>query len=99
LIFAANNNRPGGGINLSESEEAELKTAFDKAFENGKPTNTAVLADAIVRKINRKAGISWSSGNHTALPVITAAQGPQSIHFSKKMDNTDIGKRLKHTVQ
>ena len=63
--------------------------ALEKAFADNK------LSDAARRIISEKAGIGWSSGAHTALPVLTTSQGPCSDLFTGFIDNTDISNRLK----
>ena len=45
--------------------------------------------------VNAKAGIGWTSGAHTALPVLTTTQGKNAEVFKGMIDNTDISKRLK----
>lgn len=42
-----------------------------------------------------KAGIGWTSGSHTALPVLTTAIGAGAENFTGFIDNTDIAKKLK----
>jgi alkaline phosphatase len=42
-----------------------------------------------------KAGISWTSGAHTALPVLTTAQGVGGETFVGFFENTGIAARLK----
>ena len=86
-----------GNMILSENEQKEIESAYKKTFEDEKPDSGA-LGRAVVRLINAKAGLGWTSNAHTALPVITTAKGPESQNFSNMMDNTDIAKRLKQTV-
>ncbi len=98
LIFA-DGERKKGGMNLTEAEEKELETAFEKSFEKDKPADGSILARAVVRLVNGKAGLGWTSNAHTALPVSTTALGPGAEQFSNAMDNTDIAKRLKQLVR
>ena len=45
--------------------------------------------------INGKAGIGWTSGSHTALPVLTTAIGTGAENFTGFIDNTDIARKIK----
>ena len=45
--------------------------------------------------MNAKAGIGWTSGSHTALPVLTTSSGVGAEIFTGFLDNTDIAKKLK----
>ena len=45
--------------------------------------------------INGKAGIGWTSGSHTALPVLTTAIGAGAENFTGFIDNTDIARKIK----
>ena len=66
----------------------QLKS-LEKGFKDGK------LAFALRIVISDKAGIGWTSGAHTALPVLTTSQGKNAEVFSGLLDNTDISNRLK----
>ena len=66
----------------------ELKQLSD-AFKKGKLPHAARLVMAA------KAGIGWSTGAHTALPVLTTAQGKCAEKFSGFYENTEISNRLK----
>ena len=45
--------------------------------------------------LSHKCGIGWSSGAHTAMPVLTTAKGPGAEQFTGFIENTDIAKRIK----
>ena len=45
--------------------------------------------------MNEKAGIGWTSGSHTALPVLTTSTGVKAELFTGFIDNTDISKKMK----
>ena len=49
--------------------------------------------------INQKAGIGWTTGSHTALPVLTTSTGVQAQRFTGFIDNTDIAKKLKEILR
>ncbi|MBQ7208761.1 MAG: alkaline phosphatase [Lentisphaeria bacterium] len=68
--------------------DKELKILQD-GFKKNKLPNAARLVMA------GKAGIGWTSGSHTALPVLTTSKGAGAELFSGFIDNTDIAKKLK----
>lgn len=74
-----------GVMAIRENELKELQEAYGKDD----------LGSAARRIIQNKAGIGWSSGNHTALPVLTTAIGPGMELFSGMLENTDLAKLLK----
>lgn len=49
--------------------------------------------------MNAKAGVGWTSGAHTALPVLTTSYGKKADVFTGFIDNTDIANRLKTLVK
>ena len=58
-------------------------------FKKGSLHNAAKLV------MNQKAGIGWTTGSHTALPVLTTSTGVQAERFTGFIDNTDVAKKLK----
>ena len=74
----------------AEAEKAKAKAA--------KPKSNAVSAAALM-VLDNKAGLGWTSGSHTALPVNTTAEGVQANVFAGMIDNTDIAKILKQMVR
>lgn len=97
LLFA--DSKEKDGIKLNAAEEKAILDAFNRQFKNGKYQNNYVLARETVRIFNNKCALAWTSGAHTALPVITTATGVNSNLFSGMIDNTDIAKRLKIVVR
>lgn len=83
---------------LSESEQKTIADAFDKAFKGEKPSPNA-LTVMVIRVFDNKAGLGWTSGAHTALPVNTTAKGPGSDMFEGMIDNTDVSKIMKQLVK
>jgi alkaline phosphatase len=75
----------GNPMVLNEKERDML----EDGFEDGK------LGVAARQVINTKAGVGWTTGAHTALPVLTTSYGAESERFSGFIDNTDIGKKVK----
>ncbi|MBR7103957.1 MAG: alkaline phosphatase [Lentisphaeria bacterium] len=66
----------------------EIKS-LEKAFKENKLPAAARIV------MSGKAGIGWTSGSHTALPVLTTSSGPGSEKFTGLIENTDIAKILK----
>ena len=94
---------------LTSVEKDELQRAFEhdlKLAKAGKKDNEAYDATKITRLptavknvLSHKCGIGWTSGAHTALPVLTTAEGPGADRFFGFLDNTDIAKILKDLVK
>ena len=70
---------------VKPAELDELKTAFDA----GK------LPNAARRLASIKAGVGWTSGSHTALPVLTTSCGKGADRFTGLIENVEISRRLK----
>ncbi len=83
--YAANTETDDDRIALTSGDVEALKAAFARNK----------LHDAARRIISEKAGVGWSSGAHTALPVLTTSQGPGAEILSGFIDNADIGMKLK----
>lgn len=64
---------------------------LEQAFKEG----NGKVADACRRIMSEKAGVGWTSGSHTALPVLTTSIGPCSQEFTGFYENTELSKRLK----
>ena len=68
--------------------EKELKVLQDGFKENNLPNAARIVMAG-------KAGIGWTSGTHTALPVLTTSQGPGSELFRGFIENSDIAIKIK----
>lgn len=92
-------------MRLSSSEYKELADAFahDVAFHQHKigekpayDGEKRYLFGGTCRLVlAHKCGIGWSSGAHTAMPVLTTAKGPGADQFTGFIENTDISKKIK----
>ena len=90
----------GKHLVLSTADVAKLQKAFDRQFPKGKKMDSnRYLAVEIIRSFNAKCSLSWNTGGHTAMPVLTTAYGKNASAFSNFIDNTDIAKILKQTVR
>ena len=95
----------GGAMTLSSRELRELRTAFDHDVEFHRHQvgeNPAydgekryLFGGAARLVMAHKCGIGWSSGAHTAMPVLTTAKGCGAENFTGFIENTDIAKILK----
>lgn len=70
---------------ISSKELKMLKDAFKKKQ----------LARAARIIMNGKAGIGWTTGSHTALPVLTTSTGVKSELFTGFIENCDIAIKIK----
>lgn len=92
------------GLELSKWELKDLKRAFKLSKKNVKTKKDKYLrmlysseepiAIEAIRILNRKAGIGWTSFEHTAISVPLRSIGIGSEMFNGEMDNTDIYKIL-----
>jgi alkaline phosphatase len=79
-----------GGLTLgSGNAPYELKPGIIKSrVRMGK------RVDVDIRKQNAQAGIGWTTGGHTGVPVPIFAIGAGSEAFGGEMDNTEIPKKI-----
>lgn len=90
---------------LTANELGQIKDAFTHSM-TGTPKKSKhpgiyllygdydPLTITLIRILNHKAGIAWTSYKHTGVPVITSAVGVGSENFQGMYDNTDVAKRL-----
>ena len=101
LEFSENGVWKRGTLGLKKDEMKMLEDDFaasKQAIEENKSGKDKV-ANTMVRLVNSKSGITWSSGGHSALPVCTATWGNQAAEIAVNIrDNTDIAKQLKQAV-
>ena len=53
------------------------------------------LGNACRKILSHKCGLDWTSGSHTAMPVLTTAKGVNAEKFAGFYENTEIGNRIK----
>ena len=75
-------------MSINSKELALLKKGFEKG----------TLADSARIVMNTKAGVGWTTGKHTALPVLTTSTGVKAELFTGFIDNTDISKKIKSVL-
>ena len=94
-----------GNLVFTESEYARFEEAYKYARMGSMPTDMTeerklmygdyhALSATLTGIINNKAGLSFSSWDHTALPVAVYAQGVGSANFVGHYDNTEICNNL-----
>ncbi|MBK8800921.1 MAG: alkaline phosphatase [Fibrobacteres bacterium] len=75
------------GLELDGSDSANLRETLAIAKPKLRAQTLAALA---TRMLAAKAGIGWTSGAHTAIPVPVYAWGIGADAFQGRLDNTDI---------
>jgi alkaline phosphatase len=91
-------------LSLEDKELALLKSAYNKQFKGNKKVNadadylskTAVksIGETAAFILNKKAGISWGSGDHSGTPVPVRVIGKGQEEFSEYFDNTYLPKKI-----
>lgn len=81
---------PKDPMRVSKEEEKKLEEAYQ---------NKKAFGRALLHVFDNKAGVAWTSGAHTALPVNTTATGKGAENFNGAIENTDIAKMLKQAVK
>ena len=94
---------------LTDSEYNKLKTAFATSMKtkDGLGDSEASLlyggydplSVTLTHIINNKAGIDWTTYNHTSTPVPIYSMGAGSELFNGSYDNTDIFKKMQEAVK
>ena len=92
------------GLALSAYEESLLRSAFEKSMtgQNGYSADEAYVhygsydpfTVTVTHILNNKAGIDWTTFQHTGTPVPVFALGQGQYEFSGYYDNTDIAKKI-----
>lgn len=90
---------------LTKSELDDIRKAFEHDLEFHKSKveeNSAydgvkcyLFGGACRLVMSHKCGIAWSTGAHTAMPVLTTAKGCCAERFTGFIENTDIAKIMK----
>lgn len=89
------------GLGLSEKEINLLKESYNAEFANAANDSIAksyldndgsTIAERVVYILNSKAGIGWTSHDHSASPVPIRAIGVGQERFGSFIDNTEIPK-------
>lgn len=98
VYFGLGNVRLDAALFLSPEDRQQLKQAYTasmmgdnggQAYGKGDP-----LTVTLTKLMSHKAGIGWTTGSHTAVPVPVFAVGAGSREFTGVYDNTDIAKKI-----
>lgn len=92
----------GETVEFSAEEMKRLRELFDDVFEkreSGLDQSTLYstfdgFTNTLFNMVNSKAGIGWTSGSHTGIPVPVYAIGADAGIFSGLNDNTDLPKKI-----
>jgi len=85
---------------VSDFDEKDLE-AFKKARSKAKPSVYSQGGYATVKfvdMINKKAGIGWTTGDHSGIMVPIMSYGMNASDFVGFMDNTEVPLRIMKTV-
>ncbi|MDA3866829.1 MAG: alkaline phosphatase [Salinivirgaceae bacterium] len=96
LMFIDENMGLGTSIELSTEDKNELEKSWNESI-NYKHAQVTFLYGSVqkflqtaLNMLNEKAGVGWTTGSHTGLPVIMHAHGVGADKFDGILDNTDI---------
>ena len=97
---------------LTKKEIAMLKSEFEKDLKKLLANmikkkdaveyltiSKHVLGIRLGKLVSKRAGVSWAHTHHSGQPVIISAEGCGAELFSGKMENSDVGKKLKSFYQ
>ncbi|MEA2083626.1 MAG: alkaline phosphatase, partial [Thermodesulfobacteriota bacterium] len=93
---------------LNDYEKELIEAAYDKTMSGDTDTDTGINEEfllygydyyepftiTLTHILNRKAGISFTSYAHTAVPVPVYAKGREARRFNGNYDNTDIARKF-----
>lgn len=82
-----------GGLSLAEDEWEQLKQAYEATLLSTESSRTPLIL-AVRDLIAEKAGIGWTTGQHSGGPVPVFALGVGAEQFSGWQDNTDVFRHL-----
>ncbi|MDO4575847.1 MAG: alkaline phosphatase [Planctomycetia bacterium] len=92
--FGLNFEDKSNPLYVTEKELSELEAGFQAGKKDGKWSASAMFRPAMLL-LTHKAGLGWTTGGHTALPVLTSAYGAGAERFHGFIDNTDVANLLK----
>lgn len=96
----------GVNVHLSEAEMQSLHRMFDEVFEkraSGLDQSTLYatfdgFTNEVFNLLNAKAGVGWTTPNHSGMPVPVYAVGVEASKFSALNDNTDLPRKILEIV-
>ncbi|MBO7147337.1 MAG: alkaline phosphatase [Lentisphaeria bacterium] len=81
------------GFQFTGKGDMVLKSAHIKRLEDAFKANR--LPQTAKQIMNEFSGVGWTTGAHTALPVLTTSTGVKAELFTGMIENTDISNKLK----
>lgn len=100
---------PQDKLVLTDDELEQLQAAFEKSMQDNESQNENQeeyllygsynpLSVTLTHILNNKSGISFSSYEHTNLPVTVFAEGANADMFNGNYDNTDIFNKIENIL-
>ena len=97
---------PGEPDAMTADESAALKAAFALSMGQVERDATArklygkkdPLALTLVRTVDARASVTWSTGGHTDTAVPVYATGVGAERFAGEQDNTDVAVKIKELM-
>ena len=96
------------GLELTKDEKKYLYEGYSLEFIKNKDSNPdddylaetdeLLLVDRIINLMSVKAGVGWTTTNHTGTPVPIRALGQGQNYFSTYIDNTDVPKLIEKVM-
>ncbi len=86
----------GETVPLTDEEKIQLSMAWKNGLKTHNKKVETLYGSAqqflmsAMEILNQKAGIGWTTGSHTGLPVVVHAHGAGAEKFEGILDNTDI---------
>ena len=79
-------------LRLTAQEMQSLQEQFAMSMKQGSSADT--FTALVTRMLNARAGVAWSSSDHTARPVEVFAIGKGAEAFRGSYENSDIAKKI-----
>lgn len=96
------------GLELTKVEKEFLYKGYTLEFvrkESSNPddeyleeTEELLITDRVIKLMSQKAGVGWTTPNHSGTPVPIKAMGIGQEFFSSSIDNTDISKIIEKVM-
>jgi len=86
----------GTRVSLTVNDKKQLDQAWEKTFsieaadESGLYDDMDEISTSAMNILNKKAGLGWTSGSHSGIPVPVRVIGPGKELFGTYLDNTDL---------
>ena len=88
-----------GGLALGGDETSGMNLLVYDERQQSITYSVSLEEKNAVRKLDKKAGVAWTTNGHTGVMTPLFAIGAGSHRFGGKIDNTDIPKRILEVVK